>query len=474
MLETPVESHDDSSLGHYCGVAGIRSPSPLDVPSALFYMLFALQHRGQESAGIVWAEGGAHRADRRLGMVSAAADAWLSGRAASTGGIGHVRYSTAGGGGIRNAQPLAVECSKGSVALAHNGNISNSAALRAALTREGAIFQSSSDSELILHLISRSRAEGIEAILREALAPLEGAYSLCMLWGDALVAVRDPWGFRPLHLAEKDGVRYVASETCALHALGPSISQREVLPGEVVIVDDRGVRSFFLPPAPRRARCVFELLYFARPDSRVFGESVHAARERFGEALAEADDVEADLVVPVPDSGNLAALGYARRAGIPFEFGITRNHYAGRSFILPTRAEREFAVRMKLHPVPEIVGGKRVVLVDDSLVRGTTSRLIVGLLKEAGAREVHLRLSAPELTGPCGYGIDIPDRSELISNRMSPAEIARHVGADTVRFLPPDLLRSRLAEPSEYCYACFDGDYPCPIRNGAGKETPCP
>lgn len=474
MLETPVEPRNPSSLLHHCGVAGIRSSAPLDVPSALFYMLFALQHRGQESAGIVWTEGGAHKVDRRLGMVSGAADAWLSGTAASTGGIGHVRYSTAGGGGIRNAQPLAVECSKGSVALAHNGNISNSAALRAALTREGAIFQSSSDSELILHLISRSRARGIEAILRDALAPLEGAYSLCMLWGDTLAAVRDPWGFRPLHIAEKDGVRYVASETCALHALGPSISQREILPGEVVLVDEDGERSFFLPPAPRRARCVFELIYFARPDSRVFGESVHAARERFGEALAERDDVEADLVVPVPDSGNLAALGYARRAGIPFEFGITRNHYAGRSFILPTRAEREFAVRMKLHPVPEIVGGRRVVLVDDSLVRGTTSRLIVGLLKEAGAREVHLRLSAPELTGPCGYGIDIPDRSELISNRMNPGQIARHVGADTVRFLTTDLLKSRLAEPSEYCYACFDGNYPCPIRNGEGKDATCP
>ncbi len=438
-------------------------------------MLFALQHRGQESAGIVWSEEGVHRADRRLGMVSGASERWLAGGCSSTGGIGHVRYSTAGGGGIRNAQPLAVECSKGSVALAHNGNISNSARLRASLTREGAIFQSSSDSELILHLISRSRASGIEEILREALAPLEGAYSLCMLWGESLVAVRDPWGFRPLHLAEKDGVRYVASETCALHALGP-LTEREILPGEVVLVDGGGQRSFFLPPAPRRTRCVFELIYFARPDSRVFGESVHAARERFGAALAAEDDVEADLVVPVPDSGNLAALGYARRAGIPFEFGITRNHYAGRSFILPTRAEREFAVRMKLHPVPEIVGGKRVVLVDDSLVRGTTSRLIVGLLKEAGAREVHLRLSAPELAGPCGYGIDIPDRSELISNRMTPDRIASYVGADSVRFLSVERLRSELAEPSEYCYACFNGDYPCPLQgeNGDPKEHPCP
>lgn len=463
MLETAVEPLIFKPLGHFCGVAGVHSPAPMDVPSSLFYMLFALQHRGQESAGIVWNEGNVHRADRHLGMVAAASERWLSGEVECTCGIGHVRYSTAGGGGIKNAQPLSVECSKGNVALAHNGNISNSTVLRAALTQEGAIFQSTSDSELILHLISRSKERGIEAILRDALAPLEGSYSLCMMWGDALVAVRDPWGFRPLHIAEKDGVRYIASETCALHALGP-LQEREILPGEVVIIDAEGERSFFLPPAPRKARCVFELIYFARPDSRVFGESVHAARERFGAALAKADDVEADLVVPVPDSGNLAALGYARQAGIPFEFGITRNHYAGRSFILPTRAEREFAVRMKLHPVPEIVGGKRIVLVDDSLVRGTTSRLIVGLLKEAGAKEVHLRLSAPELRGPCVYGIDIPNRSELISNRLTPDQIAEHIGADSVRFLPVSLLRTELKEPSEYCYACFDENYPCPLK----------
>ena len=436
----------------------------MDVPSSLFSMLFALQHRGQESAGHVWYEGNVHRADRHLGMVAAASERWLSGEVECSCGIGHVRYSTAGGGGIKNAQPLSVECSKGNVALADNGNISNSTVLRAALTQEGAIFQSTSDSELILHLISRSKERGIEAILRDALAPLEGSYSLCMMWGDALVAVRDPWGFRPLHIAEKDGVRYIASETCALHALGP-LQEREILPGEVVIIDAEGERSFFLPPAPRKARCVFELIYFARPDSRVFGESVHAARERFGAALAKADDVHADLVVPVPDSGNLAALGYARQAGIPFEFGITRNHYAGRSFILPTRAEREFAVRMKLHPVPEIVGGKRIVLVDDSLVRGTTSRLIVGLLKEAGAKEVHLRLSAPELRAPCVYGIDIPNRSELISNRLTPDQIAEHIGADSVRFLPVSHLRAELKEPSEYCYACFDENYPCPLKN---------
>lgn len=463
MLETAVEPLIFKPLGHFCGVAGVHSPAPMDVPSSLFYMLFALQHRGQESAGIVWNEGNVHRADRHLGMVAAASERWLSGEVECTCGIGHVRYSTAGGGGIKNAQPLSVECSKGNVALAHNGNISNSTVLRAALTQEGAIFQSTSDSELILHLISRSKERGIEAILRDALAPLEGSYSLCMMWGDALVAVRDPWGFRPLHIAEKDGVRYIASETCALHALGP-LQEREILPGEVVIIDAEGERSFFLPPAPRKARCVFELIYFARPDSRVFGESVHAARERFGAALAKADDVEADLVVPVPDSGNLAALGYARQAGIPFEFGITRNHYAGRSFILPTRAEREFAVRMKLHPVPEIVGGKRIVLVDDSLVRGTTSRLIVGLLKEAGAKEVHLRLSAPELRAPCVYGIDIPNRAELISNRLTPDQIAEHIGADSVRFLPVSLLRTELKEPSEYCYACFDENYPCPLK----------
>lgn len=455
------------TLGHYCGVAGAYAPAGLPAARTLFYMLFAQQHRGQEACGIAWEEeGGRLRSDRRLGMVANAAGDWQASELRSRVGIGHVRYATQGGGGLANAQPLAIECNKGRVALAHNGNLSNGASLRAELFGAGSIFQTTSDSELILHRISRSGADGREAIIRDALGGVEGAYSLCMIWDGALVAVRDPMGFRPLHIAERDGAWYVASETCALHALGP-MAWREIEPGECVVVDQGGPRSFFLSPAPRRARCIFEPIYFARPDSYVFGRSVHEARMALGRAMAEGDPLRPDLVVPVPDSGTLAAMGYAQAIGAPFAFGLTRNHYVGRSFILPSKGERELAVRMKLHAVAEAVRGRRVAIVDDSLVRGTTSGIIVRLLREAGAAEVHLRLSSPELKGPCYYGIDIPDRDELISNRMDPEAVAAHIGADSVRFLSVQAMREALGAPDgEYCAACFDGAYPCLVSGG--------
>lgn len=473
MLQEGVKTPDgtaspdtpsDDSLGHYCGLAGVRSNRPMDVSRDLFYMLFAQQHRGQEACGIAWDEGGAAACDKRLGMVAGSAERWLDSPVRSKAGVGHVRYATQGGGGLANAQPIAVSCNKGSIALAHNGNLSNGGAVRAELFSQGSIFQTTSDSELILHRISRAAESGVEAILRDALAGVEGAYSLAMLWDGALIAARDPMGFRPLHLAERDGAWYVASETCALRALG-LLSWREIDPGECVVIDDSGPRSFFLPAAPRRARCIFELIYFARPDSYVFGRSVYGSRKALGAAMAEQDDCRPDVVVPVPDSGTLAAMGYSERSGVPFAFGLTRNHYAGRSFILPSKGERELAVRMKLHAVEEVVSGKRVVIVDDSLVRGTTSGIIVRLLKEAGAREVHLRLSSPELRWPCYYGIDIPTRDELISNRLDPAGIASAIGADSVRFLPVPATRACLSAPEdEYCCACFDGSYPCPVR----------
>jgi amidophosphoribosyltransferase len=455
------------SLGHHCGVAGIRSPEPRNVPETLFYMLFSLQHRGQESCGIGWEEDGAWRSHKDLGMVAPVLGRYIGETHASRLGIGHVRYSTAGGSGIQNAQPIIVDCNKGRVALAHNGNISNGGILRSRLTTEGSIFQGTADSELILHLISRSRRSEREGFLREALAPLEGAYSLVLMHDDALIAARDPSGFRPLYIGKKGNAVYAASETCALHAVGP-MPYREVRPGEVFIVDSSGERSFFLEPRKPSRRCVFELIYFARPDSEVFGVSVHAARTRFGEALAEQDrgSLEADVVVPVPDSGNLAAIGYARRAGLPFDFGLARSHYAGRSFIMPTKNQRELAARLKLHAVPEVVAGKRVVMIDDSLVRGTTSRIIVGLLREAGAKEVHLRLAAPELKWPCYYGIDIPDRDQLISNRLDPDGIAREVGADSARFLSKEQLLAALSDRDEYCCACFDGKHPFPPAAG--------
>ncbi len=465
-----AENEPCSALGHHCGVAGLFSPDPLNVPERLFYMLFSLQHRGQESCGVAWEEDGRHRGYKDLGMVAPVLGRFLREERRSRLGIGHVRYSTAGGGGLQNAQPIVVDCNKGRLALAHNGNLSNGGRLRKELTAAGSIFQGTADSELVLHLISRSREGTREDFLREALAPLEGAYSLVLMHEGALVAIRDPSGFRPLYVGEKGGATYVASETCALHAVGP-MPFREIAPGEVLIVDRAGSRSFFLEPRLPRRACVFELIYFARPDSEVFGESVHGARVRLGEMLAELDEaagLRADVVVPVPDSGNIAAIGYARRAGLPFDFGLARSHYAGRSFIMPTKDQRELAARLKLHAVPEVVAGKRVVMIDDSLVRGTTSRIIVGLLREAGAKEVHLRLAAPELKWPCYYGIDIPSRDELISNRLDAAGIAREVGADSARFLPVDRLLSGLGHSQGYCSACFDGNHP--FRPDVGEK----
>jgi len=459
------------SLGHYCGVAGVRSTEALDIPKTLFYMLFSLQHRGQESCGLAWEEEGAWRSKRDLGMVSSVLGRYVQESHPSHLGIGHVRYSTAGGSGVQNAQPIVVDCNKGRIALAHNGNISNGGELRAKLTAEGSIFQGTADSELLLHSFSRSRKSDRESFLREALEPLEGAFSLAIMHEDALIAVRDPSGFRPLYLGHSGSKTYVASETCALHALMP-MDYREVMPGEVVIIDDSGEKSFFLEPRRPPKRCVFELIYFARPDSEVFGRSVHAARVLLGEALADQDsgEVRADLVIPVPDSGNISAIGYARRSGLPFDFGLARSHYAGRSFIMPTKDQRELMVRLKLHAVPEVVSGKRVVMIDDSLVRGTTSRIIVGLLREAGAKEVHLRLASPELKWPCYYGIDIPDRGQLISNRLSAEGIAQEIGADSVRFLPVEKMLETLNGDRGFCSACFDGSHPFPLKPGSARR----
>lgn len=439
------------------------APEPANVPEKLFYALFSLQHRGQEGAGVCFEEGGRLVVEKNSGMVSQVLSRFLREEHRSTIGIGHVRYSTAGGSSAINAQPLLVRCNKGEIALAHNGNISNSESLRAELSAAGAIFQTSSDSELILHMISRAKAESPVDILKEVLPRLEGAYSLLMIWNGTLYAIRDPKGFRPLYAGLSMGARYAASETCALTLLGVD-DPREVEPGEILEFGAGGFESHRFAPRGRMAKCVFELIYFARPDSGVFGVPVHEMRKRFGAALAESDDVAADLVVPVPDSGSSAAIGYAARAGIPFDLGLTRNHYAGRSFIMPTTAQRELVVKMKLQATPGTVEGKRVVLIDDSLVRGTTSKILVRLLKEAGAREVHLRLCSPEIHSPCFYGIDIPTKAELISNKMSPAAIAEFIGADSVRFLDISLLKRCLVDPEDYCYACFSGEYPCPLR----------
>ncbi|HET6452147.1 MAG TPA: amidophosphoribosyltransferase [Spirochaetia bacterium] len=458
-------------LKHHCGLVGISSDADLNIPELLFYGLFSLQHRGQESAGLAYHRQGRIRSYRSVGMVATALSRYLTGEHPSRVGIGHVRYSTQGTNKLENAQPLVVSCSKGEVALAHNGNISNSLALERRLVEEGSIFQSTSDTELLLHLIARSRRPTFREALIECLGMIEGAWCFLLLHEDTMYAVRDPYGFRPLVMGTRDGQVLIASETCALD-MYEARDVREIEPGEMVTVKGTHVTSERLPlPAPaHRAHCIFELIYFARPDSTVYGHSVHMARKRMGEMLARADTVKADIVIAVPDSGNSAALGYSAASGVPLEQGLTRNHYMGRTFIQPTAAMRESGVRMKLHPIREAIAGKRVVVVDDSLVRGTTSRQIVRLLREGGAAEVHLRLSSPPLRHPCFYGIDIPTREELISNHLDPDGIAREIEADSVRFLGLEDLRECVTGPDHYCHACFSGRYPVAVSDAPLKK----
>ncbi len=453
------------SLRHHCGVIGISSEKDINLPEHLFYGLFSLQHRGQESAGIAYRRHGRTISYRSVGMVANALSRYLTEEHPSTVGIGHVRYSTHGTNKLENAQPISISCNKGEVALAHNGNISNSEQLQAELIAEGSIFQSTTDTELLLHMIARSKAPDFDTALKECLGRLEGAYSFLLLHDDTLIAVRDPHGFRPLVMGRRDGMILIASETCALDIYGAG-EIREILPGEMVKVKGTEVSSEMLPHPPcRTAHCIFEMIYFARPDSEVFGRSVHMTRKAMGEAISRTDPVKGDIVIAVPDSGNAAALGYASASGVPLEHGLSRNHYMGRTFIQPTPAMRDFGVRMKLHPIRQAIEGKRVTVIDDSLVRGPTCTQVVKLLREGGAREVHFRLSSPPLRWPCFFGIDIPTREELISNRMTPAQIAEHTGADSVKFLDLESLRACVPNPDDFCYACFNGDYPCPVRD---------
>jgi len=457
----------EEKIGHYCGVVGLFSQEETNIPETIFFPLFSLQHRGQESCGIAYKKGNDIVAYKDLGMVSTVLSKYLQEKKLSKIGIGHVRYSTQGGNKLENAQPLVVNCNKGAIALAHNGNILNSARLKQELFQEGSIFQSTSDTELILHLLSRNPEKHFLTALTSTLHRLEGAYSIVMIWNDALIGIRDPMGFRPLYVGRKGSLYVLASETCALDILRVE-EYRSVKPGELILIHEGGMESIQFATPTLNRQCIFELIYFSRPDSFVFDVSVHQARKKMGAALARQDmnltNFSADIVVPVPDSGTSAALGYAEEARIPFELGLARNHYTGRSFIMPTTHERELVVRMKLHPIREALLGKRVILVDDSLVRGTTSTILVRMIREAGAKEVHLRLSSPELRWPCFFGIDIPTRKELISNHHTADEIAALIGADSVRFLEISNLRGCVEDPSSYCYACFNGEYPYPIE----------
>ena len=440
-----------------CGVCGVLGRP--DAANLVYLGLYALQHRGQESAGIAAFDGEALRHRKEMGYVADIFDRSLLDELPGSAAVGHVRYSTAGNSSLINAQPMVAKTHRGQVALAHNGNLVNALRLRRELEKAGAIFQSTSDSEVFLHLFARSQAGTLEAALLETLDAAMGAYSLVVLCDGRLFAARDPHGFRPLALGRLDETWVVASETCAFDLIEAHMV-REVGPGEVVELSGEEPRVLRRSGPGPYAHCVFEHVYFARPDSLVFGEDVGAVRERLGERLARERPAAADIVVAVPDSGVPAALGFARESGLPFTLGLVRNHYVGRTFIEPRQAIRHFGVKVKLNPVRSAVAGKRVVLVDDSIVRGTTSRKIVMMLKSAGAKEVHLRISSPPTIGPCFYGIDTPERRELIASSQTVEKIRAFVGADSLGYLSEGGMLSCLTTPpANFCTACFSGNY---------------
>jgi len=440
-----------------CGVFGIFGHP--EAANMTYLGLYALQHRGQESGGIAAADRGQVRVSRAMGYVADIFDgetlAQLTGQAA----IGHVRYSTAGASGVMNAQPILIDCAHGQIAICHNGNLVNASELRQELVAQGSIFQSSSDTEVVLHLYARSKAGTVEDAIVESVSQVQGAFSFLLLTDDRLIAVRDPHGFRPLALGRLGEAWVVCSETCAMDLIGATYV-RDVEPGEVLVISADGARSIKpFPPGPL-AHCVFEHVYFARPDSYVFGRSVNEIRTDLGRILAREQGVAADVVIPVPDSGVCAAMGFADESGIPLRMGLIRNHYVGRTFIQPQSSIRHFGVKVKLNPMREMLEGRRVVVVDDSIVRGTTSRKIVRMIRGAGARAVHVRISSPPIQWPCYYGIDTPTRKELIGSSHSVEEICRYLGADSLGYLSLDgMLKATGSDPANFCHACFTGGY---------------
>lgn len=453
-----------------CGIFGIESHS--DAANLTYLGLYALQHRGQESVGLAsWSEG-QMRVERGMGEVSDIFTPRVLGRLSGLRSIGHTRYSTAGTSIVANAQPVVVATAMGPLAIVHNGNLTNALELRRELEQEGSIFQTTSDTEVILHLMARNRRDDVVESLMVALERVQGAYSLLLLTSDRLIAARDPHGFRPLLLGDLQGSPCFASETCAFDLLeARTVSELE--PGEVVVSREGEVERHRLSAAStaKPSRCAFEHVYFARPDSEIFGDAVSEVRSEMGATLAREQPASADLVVPVPDSGLFPALGFARAADLPFEFGLIRNHYVGRTFIQPKQDIRDFGVRVKLNPVRRLIEGKRVVLVDDSVVRGTTSRKIVRMVREAGAREVHLRISSPPTRWPCHYGIDTPRREELIAAKQSVEEIRDYVEADTLGYLSIEGMLDCLGGTAEsYCTACWTGEYRVPISPEDPKQ----
>src|SRR5579863_3639342 len=452
-----------------CGVVAIFAHP--EAEKLAYLGLHALQHRGQESAGIVTSDGLTSRAHKSMGSVADIFTEDVLSKMRGSLAIGHTRYSTAGDSALLNAQPILVQSNKGAIAVAHNGNLVNAQQVRAQLESQGSIFQSNSDTEVIVHLIALSKEQTLPEAVIDALRQVEGAFSLVMMSNDRVFAVRDPRGFRPLAMGripalegQKGDTIVFASETCAFDLIGADYI-RDVKPGELVVVGPEGVSSSFYATAAKQSSCIFEHVYFSRPDSLVFGRAVQTSREELGRQLAREAGVDADLVVPVPDSGVTAAVGYAAESGIPFRFALIRNHYVGRTFIEPSQSVRDFGVKLKLNPVRSLLEDKRVVLIDDSIVRGTTSRKIVRMIRSAGATEVHIRISCPPTVSPCFYGVDTPSKEHLIAANKSVEEIREYIKADSLAYLSLEGLRKACGEGPNisYCSACYTGNYPTEI-----------
>jgi amidophosphoribosyltransferase len=443
-----------------CGIFGIYGHP--DAANLTYLGLYALQHRGQESAGIVSSDGKKLYGQKAMGLV---ADIFSEDRIKKLPGhmaIGHNRYSTTGESSSLNIQPVLVNFALGGLAVAHNGNLVNAGLLKDELEAYGSIFVMTTDTEVIVHLIAQSRAATLHERIVDALRQVQGSYSLLIITEEELIAIRDPHGFRPLSLGELDGASVVASETCAFDLI-EATHIRDIAPGEMVVINSSGIHSSFPFENADPSHCIFEFIYFARPDSIVFGQNVYTIRKNLGKQLARETGIEADVVIPVPDSGVPAALGYAEEAGIPFDTGLIRNHYIGRTFIEPRQSIRHFGVKIKLNPVRDALKGKRVVVVDDSIVRGTTSKKIIKMIRNAGAAEVHLRISSPPTSFPCFYGIDMPTRQELIASTHSIDEIRKYITADTLGYISMEGIKNVVSQPMNYCAACFDGEYPVPF-----------
>ncbi|MFC1545327.1 amidophosphoribosyltransferase, partial [Gemmatimonadota bacterium] len=445
------------TVRHYCALTGVAGHQ--DAAYLTYLGLYSLQHRGQEAAGIVSADGEQSYVHKALGLVN---DVFKPEKLAELHGsmaIGHTRYSTTGSPTLRNTQPIRVDYKGGTLSLAHNGNLTNTPKLRSMMEEDGSIFQTTMDSEIFLHLVARSHKPSLEEKIEEAVAQVEGAFSLLFLSENTLIALRDPHGIRPLCLGEYEGAHVVASESCAFDIMGGNYV-RDIEPGERVVIRDGQIESRRFAESPHVTPCVFEFVYFSRPDSKIFEEKVDKVRRKLGKHLALEHPVDADIVISVPDSSNTATLGYAVESGIRFELGLIRNHYVGRTFIQPGQERRDHDVRVKFNPVVGVLRDKRVIVVDDSIVRGTTSMKLIRLIREAGAKEVHVRITCPPVAWPCFYGVDIPSRNELIAAKMSVEEIGEHIGADSIGFLSLEGMLAAVEREGPMCHACYSGEYP--------------